>query len=135
MGTIKQCFNYAELAQAAYGTFPSTTINTSWLTHSKVGMSSAQAEKFVATWKVVDQYIAPSTEGNAGSGFSATVFQNISTGEYVFAVRGTEPSQMNDLLGADAFGIGGPGLALRQAVDLCNYRNILNASVFCVEVQ
>ncbi|MDR1275005.1 MAG: hypothetical protein LBL72_01230, partial [Candidatus Accumulibacter sp.] len=129
MGTIKQYFQHAELAQAAYATFSSTgVIAADNLTDDEVGagMSSAQAEKFAATWKVVDQYIAPSVGGLTGSGFSATIFQNISTGEYVLAVRGTEPSQMNDLLDADILlGIGGQGIALRQAIDLYNYRKSL----------
>ncbi|MDR1275002.1 MAG: hypothetical protein LBL72_01215 [Candidatus Accumulibacter sp.] len=125
MEKTKQHYQHAELAQAAYGTFsPVGTIDLGALTHENVGMPESQATEFSATWKVVDQYTAPSTDGNAGSGFSATMFQNISTGKYVFAVRGTEPGEKNDGE-ADLFGIEGTDFALRQVVDLYNYRKNL----------
>lgn len=140
MSTISELFQQAQLAEAAYANFFDSAGN---LITSKTGITaalisagfsknssdptlSAQASAFVKEWTVVDQYTAPSTLGLTGSGFSATVFKNITTGEYVFAVRGTEPTQINDLLGADAGGIGLQGIALHQALDLYNYRKSLD---------
>jgi hypothetical protein len=88
--------------------------------------SLTQATAFVEKWEVIDQYTAPQALGLTGIGFSATVFRNLDTGQYVFAARGTEPSLMNDLLVADISEIGFQGIALRQAIDLYNYRKSLD---------
>ena len=65
------------------------------------GFSATQAELFVATWQVVAH------QGNTDSGFSATLFKNKRTGEYVYAARGTEPSYpFNDITSADIGDLG-----------------------------
>jgi hypothetical protein len=56
--------------------------------------SATQAEDFVAHWEVV------SHQQNTASGFSATLFKNKDSGEYVYAVRGTEGPDYDDLLSA-----------------------------------
>jgi len=127
---ITTLYQQAELAQAAYAKnllpgAPSIRALTD------AGMTQTQAEAFAKEWRVVDQYTAPADSvpifGEVtGSGFSATIFQNIETKQYVFAIRGTEASNMNDLVDADASHIGFDGLALPQAIDLYNYLQSLN---------
>lgn len=51
-----------------------------------IGMTNTQANAFVASWSVVDQYTDPAT------GLSATVFEEIATGKKYIAIRGTEPT-------------------------------------------
>jgi len=134
MNAIQDLFQQAQLAEAAYADLLKNGVLVAGANDLEAALvandfSPAQASAFVEQWRVVDQYTASSWGGFAGSGFSATVFQNISTGQYVFAVRGTEPSKVNDLQ-ADVFGIGAQGIALRQAIDLynCSYR--LNSRQF-----
>ena len=57
--------------------------------------------------------------GNAASGFSATLFQDRDTGEYVFAIKGTFSTY--DALVADIGDIANDGLAHHQIVDMYNF--------------
>ncbi|MDP1757024.1 MAG: hypothetical protein Q8L38_06225, partial [Pseudohongiella sp.] len=69
------------------------------LTGNDVGMSVSQAEQFSATYRVAAQYT------DAGTGLSATVFQD-SAGKKYLAIRGTQASGTD--LAADgllAFGL------------------------------
>ncbi|HAD04554.1 MAG TPA: hypothetical protein DCF93_08000 [Desulfuromonas sp.] len=75
--------------------------------------SPAQAADFVAKWEVVSHQ--PNTE----SGFSATLFRNKVSGEYVYAARGTEEFGL-DLIAADLGDIVIDGLAMGQIVDMYN---------------
>jgi len=100
MTTVVDLFQQAELAEAAYASFFS---NSGVLltadadvkaalrdTNNNGNFSEAQATSFVSQWKVVDQYIGPTSLGGlVGSGFSATLFRDTTTGAYTFALRGT----------------------------------------------
>jgi hypothetical protein len=90
---------------------------------SKQGhFSATQAADFVATWKIV------SHQKNTDSGFSATLFKNKNTGEYVYSLRGTEPSQkIDDILITDVGDIVTDGLAIKQIVDMYNDWQRINA--------
>jgi len=104
MSTIQELFQQAQLTEAAYANFidPNTglpyTLNqkiTDALqdTGNHMTFSVTQADDFALHWKVITQ------QANTASGFSATLFQRIDTdpisgfqeGQYVYAVRGTEP--------------------------------------------
>jgi len=104
MSTIQDLFQQAQLTEAAYANFWNTTTNSTITDPELVtaaliasGFSSdpnnpaqsAQATAFVTQWRVVDQ------QPNTASGFSATVFEKLDasgtgTGQYTFAVRGSE---------------------------------------------
>lgn len=79
-------FEQSELALAAYATLASGIPNSAELVKDSTGMSVAQASDFAQNWTV----IAPTFNDPAGSGASATLFQNNATGEITLAVRGTE---------------------------------------------
>lgn len=118
MNTIQNLFQQAQLAEAAYADFaqypdPQTALE-------KEGFSTAQAADFVTHWRVVDQ------QPDMLSGFSATVFQNIATGEYAVAVRGT--NNVTDWSYANIGGIGLHGMAMSQAVDMYNWMLRLTAT-------
>lgn len=79
------------------------------------GFSATQAADFVANWEV------KSHQGNTSSGFSATLFKNKKTGEYVYATRGTEPDNpLGDILSADIGDLVTDGLAFKQITDMYN---------------
>jgi hypothetical protein len=91
-------------------------------TDYKGAFSATQAADFVATWKIV------SHQKNTDSGFSATLFKNKNTGEYVYSLRGTEPSQkIDDILITDVGDIVTDGLAIKQIVDMYNDWQRINA--------
>jgi hypothetical protein len=106
----------AELAMAAYGTFLDKTIAIDDLTNSSVGMSTSQAAAFVEKWQVAAQYSDPI------SGLSATVFEEIGTGQKIIAIRGTEPTG-NDLTADGLLAAGLPSnlnpqfIALKTQID------------------
>ena len=137
---VENWYEHSELAMAAYAVLWSEITDVAYrdaLVHKDVGMTAAQAAEFAKKWRVIDQYTAPAVSvplfGEiTGSGFSATVFERLDaegkpTGDYVFAVRGTESGNMNDLLRTDVLGIGYDGFALRQAIDMYNYVQSLKA--------
>jgi VCBS repeat-containing protein len=134
MNTIQNLFQQAQLAEAAYANFINPVTGNVYsdndsLTaaliaegfgkdkNSNIQTQSTQAADFLANWRVVDQL------PNTASGFSATVFQNVDTGQYVFAARGTETPILSNLPDwqADFVDIAGQGIALRQALDMYNY--------------
>jgi Ca2+-binding RTX toxin-like protein len=81
----------ATLALAAYGRLPvgiSGDAYTDALTDETVGMSSAQAVRFAARWRVVDD-----TYNDPLTGLSATVFEG--GGKRYLAIRGTDPSLLD----------------------------------------
>lgn len=120
MSSIQSLFQQAQLAEAAYANLaamnaatPKTTLELALKTGS-ASFSAAQATAFAAEWSVISQ------QSNTASGFSATLFKNNVTGEYVFAARGTEPQSPADW--ATDFGdIGADGIAIEQGVDMFNY--------------
>ena len=118
MSTIQTLFQQAQLAEAAYAKFDQVALANDALIAE--GFSAAQATDFLTHWRVVDHL------KNQDSGFSATVFESLDQpGQYALAIRGTEPGALLTDWPADLFGIGGQGIALRQAVDLYNYRQSL----------
>ncbi|MFA7293636.1 MAG: hypothetical protein WC023_15460, partial [Rhodocyclaceae bacterium] len=118
MSTIQYLFQQAQLAEASYANFAAFPNNPKGALEDE-GFSTAQATEFVLHWRVVDHL------RNQSSGFSATVFESLDhPGQYSMATRGTEAGTLADL-DADLFGIGSQGIALRQAIDLYNYRQSL----------
>ncbi len=133
MNTIQDLFQQAQLTEAAYANFfndagvLATDDNSVKAALQNEGFSTTQAAAFVAQWRVIDQYTAPSTLGVTGTGFSATVFQNIATGAYTLAIRGS--TDINDFV-ADAQLIFDTGIAAAQLVDLYNYWQRLTTPVY-----
>lgn len=84
MSNINGYLIQAELAMAAYGTFPGNTMAATELTGDTAGMSSLQADAFIAKWRVTAQ------SPDSLTGFSATVFEETSSGKKYLAIRGTE---------------------------------------------
>ena len=92
---------YAELAFAAYGTFPGGGLPSAL---RSAGFASAQAERFALDWRVLASYehsneayatYDPVTAAFAGlqtntNGLAVAVLQNLHTGERVLAIRGTD---------------------------------------------
>ncbi len=86
--------------------------------------SATQATDFVANWEIV------SHQRNTPSGFSATLFRNRETGEFVYANRGTEPG-IDDLVITDGGDIVTDGLAIKQIVDMYNdWQRIQSTGVY-----
>src|SRR3989344_8035387 len=89
MATITDYFQQAQLSLAAYALgLQREMLGQGYPGYVPAlidaGMSDAQAKNFADTYAVVDQY------NDSSTGFSATVFQNVHTGEYSLAIRGTE---------------------------------------------
>jgi hypothetical protein len=130
MNTITNLFQQSQLAEAAYANLTNAIGDQTLLKQAldvankdQFGgsFSSAQATDFVSNWRVINQYTAPGgVFPVGGTGFSATLFQDIGSGKYAFAIRGTEPG-LADLFGADGGDIAADGIAMDQAVDLYNY--------------
>ncbi|MGZ8271305.1 MAG: calcium-binding protein, partial [Methylophilus sp.] len=118
MTTMQQYFDYSQLSLTAYtenlqdGALSAT--NSTFLTEA--GLAQAQIDQLIASgWEVVDQS-KDSLYGD--SSFSATLFHNTQTDEYVFANRGTADS--TDYI-ADIWGIATLGLASSQVIDMYRY--------------
>jgi len=131
MSDVGEFFDIATLAEASYVLFDKLTD----FTDKKVldalqnnidfngNFSATQAANFVAEWEVV------SHQPNTDSGFSATLFKNKITGEYVYAARGTEPGNpMADIFYTDLGDIVVDGLAIGQIVDMYNDWQRINTS-------
>jgi hypothetical protein len=113
VNTITSLFQQAQLAEAAYANFLDTSGNlltTDALIKAALVASgfssdpnnptqSAQATAFINEWEVVDQYTANGIIFGDTSGFSATLFRNKTTGQYTFAIRGSQSPV--DFLAAD----------------------------------
>jgi pimeloyl-ACP methyl ester carboxylesterase len=122
MNTIQNLFEQAQLAEAAYADFANYPTTAKAL--EAEGMSKKQADEFVTRWTVVDQYRSPGLSLMDG-GFSATLFRNIDTDAYSFAIRGTVEIA-SDLVGADFGDIVMDGVVMDQVVDMYNYWQSLN---------
>jgi len=120
MSTIQQYYDYSQLSLTAYAIDLKVGIltNTSGFVLNKAGLTDQQITTLNTDgWQVVGQ----SSDAMYGSsGFSATLFKNTQTGEYVFANRGTEP-EVNDLAYADAWGIVIQGMASSQIIDMYRF--------------
>src|SRR3989344_2578422 len=98
MPTIKDYFEQAQFAQAAYANLDGSLSLVQALQETGTGkpnFSTSQANEFDDHYRVIHHL------PNTSSGFSATLFQNIDTGAYTFAIRGTEGFFDVDML-ADA---------------------------------
>lgn len=86
MSLMNEYFANAELSFAAYANLEMGMPAQSLINALKgVGMSSAQATDFATRWRVVDQY------NHSSNGFSAAVFEDISSGKRVLIVdQGSE---------------------------------------------
>ncbi|SFG13752.1 calcium-binding protein [Neptunomonas qingdaonensis] len=133
---IKTAYNHALLAEAAYADLWDEAANKTVTSVDKVKaallavtspLSETQIDEFLNDWEVV------SHQANTASGFSATLFKNKHTQEYVFANRGTEletlSEKLNDVLFADLLGIGRSGIATSQAFDMYRYFKKLQTPV------
>ncbi|MGH8612469.1 MAG: calcium-binding protein [Gammaproteobacteria bacterium] len=120
MGTIQDLFRQSQVAEAAYANFAAFPNNPKDALED-AGFSATQASAFVEQWQVLSQYTSPpGTFGiTDGVGFSATLFQDRETGQYVFAVRGSELGFSD--LAADLGDIVADGLALDQIIEMYNY--------------
>lgn len=117
MTAITNYFEQAQLSLAAYaldlqqGMFGSE--NADYVAALRDGgMSQSQAEEFANTYTVIAQ--SPET-GFLGNGFSATVFQNVESGELTVAIRGSE-KDLNDWFGTNFGDIGSDGIAVSQGL-------------------
>lgn len=84
MSQIVNYFLNSELAFAVYADLVPGVDPIPALTDSDVGMSQKQAEAFATKWRVAAQHT------DASNGLSATVFEEVATGQRYLAVRGTE---------------------------------------------
>ncbi|MHB9119270.1 MAG: hypothetical protein ACYC2R_13510, partial [Burkholderiales bacterium] len=88
MNTITEYYKQAELALAAYSNLVPSMTKDAYITALKdsgKGMSPLQASDFASKWTVIGTpYTDPVT------GVSATVFQEIATGQKTLAIRGTQ---------------------------------------------
>jgi hypothetical protein len=125
MNTIQNLFQQTQLAEAAYANFAGMNVSTTkqaiidvLVTPDADGnFSAAQATDFAVRYQVVSQYSVPGISFMDG-GFSATVFQNITTGAYTFAARGTAGATD---LSTDLGDIVADGIAVSQVIDMYNY--------------
>lgn len=105
------------LAQASYGLFKSLAdvdVVAALKDPKKGGFSDTQAKEFIKGYELV------SYQENTENGFAAAIFENRITHEVTFSIRGTE-GDFNDMVEADAIGIGFNGIATWQSIDLFNY--------------
>ncbi|MCU7837981.1 MAG: hypothetical protein KZQ94_01230 [Candidatus Thiodiazotropha sp. (ex Troendleina suluensis)] len=125
MNTVQGYYTHAELAQASYANLESGIPRIPALTDPDVGFSPTQARDFAENWRVLDQYDGRVEETYTDefgqehtflnpTGLSVTAFEHVETGEQVVAIRGTEPSDINDLV-TDVIDIGTIGTTEKQA--------------------
>jgi hypothetical protein len=111
MQTIKQYLDFAETTFAAYA--QGLVVNGNNIESFKVAeFIETQAVKFQVKWNVLAQ---SSVQLN---GFSATLFQERSTGEKVLAIRGTENSVSDYLTDIVDIGLLGSVAAMPQYASL-----------------
>ena len=99
MTSIQEYFVQSELSIASYALLTLGQPNTAELIKDSCGMSISEAQKFAATYTILDQYT------DAVTGVSATIFRSNATGEVTVAVRGTE-FQAGDLLADGLLALG-----------------------------
>jgi hypothetical protein len=64
---------------------------------------------------------------NTDSGYSATLFKSKEDGSYVYAIRGTELSDIPGDIATDVYDIVTDGIAIDQLIDMYNHWQWLNA--------
>ena len=123
MNNTLKLYDMAQMAEASYAELNSGMSGASFAqslqedTSNSPLFSKVQADYFSSKW-FVNSHIP-----NTPSGFSATIFEEISTGIRTLAIRGTEMTadSYNDLIIADGAGISLNGAAFEQIVDMYNY--------------
>ena len=136
-GTMRDYALNAQLSMAAYGTFD-LSINSNVVLYlealrdADVGMSESQARAFIGidenNQTIVDEggqriagfEIIHHHPDDNSDGFSATVFLSRETGEYYFAIRGTDPTDLFTDWVTNAQALFS-GAARNQVVRLINY--------------
>lgn len=131
INAIEKYFEYAQLAQASYGSFTSfdtLSVKAKLEEVNKGNFTIKQADEFLK------QYTLISHQPNTLSGFSASVFKSApdenGVVEYTLAIRGTEvdlAGLITDWGTANIADIGFNGIAIKQAIDLMNYYQRLTA--------
>ncbi|MCI0563015.1 MAG: hypothetical protein MN733_31445, partial [Nitrososphaera sp.] len=120
MPTLKQYFEFSQLAQAAYAHIENGLQATALVNVDTAEFTPRQANAFVDD---ATGYTLLNHQPNDPSGFSASVFRSNETGQIVIAFRGTEGSPRDLDLGdiaADA-DILVTGYARQQIVSAYNY--------------
>ncbi|ODS25065.1 hypothetical protein AB835_00740 [Candidatus Endobugula sertula] len=115
---IEQLSDLLSTSVASYGALSKDRLAQNLYSEDQgAGFSIIQSENFSEKYKLLNQ------QENTASGFSATVFEDQTTGKKILAIRGTEilTDIVNDLVVADILGIGGKGYANSQAIDLYRY--------------
>ncbi|SDE53697.1 hypothetical protein [Desulfuromonas thiophila] len=124
MSDVKKYYDLATLAEASYILFDKLNnvysdekvrlaLQNTDVNHGS--FSATQAADFVDHWQVISHQ-----KNTPESGFSATLFRNKDTNEYIYACRGTEGAFSDDLWSADYGDIVTDGLAIKQIVDMYN---------------
>jgi len=111
--TIREYFNNAQFAQAAYAILNKDLSQADYerTLENNADFSLSQASQFASQYSIIHD------QQNTSDGFSATLFQD-TAGTFTLAIRGTEPSLsgiVDDLFLTDSGDIGGDGIALKQA--------------------
>lgn len=115
MEQIQLFYQYSQLSMAAYGNDLDSSPNIN-VPLVAAGFTVASAQELIDQhWEVVSQSEDAMYEE---SGFSATLFHNTQTGEYVFANRGSLGVQD---LWTDFWGIAVQGTAGAQTIDMYRY--------------
>lgn len=87
MATLNQYFGFAQLAQASYSSLfpgdPNPVVINALKDQGGAGFAQVQADTFAASYTILSQR-------NDTNGFSATLFQNNTTGQKILAIRGTD---------------------------------------------
>ena len=130
---INTLFHEALLAQAAYADLQAILTKEALITKLQDkdlvgGVTQAQAEYFA------DHFIVVQQDNNPETGFSATLFQNIESGKYHLANRGSAPPPSWDLdFNVDWTGANlqnySWGMAYDQVADLINFTFVLRKRV------
>ncbi|MBL4680529.1 MAG: hypothetical protein JKY88_07380, partial [Pseudomonadales bacterium] len=130
MGTLN-LFSQVSLADASYVNLSSLTAASDQQAminllkadpgpFSTARFSDAQAIAFANEWSFVHQL------ENTDTGFSATLFQNIQTGKFALAIRGSEEIIV-DILATNIDDLVFDGIAMDQVIDMYNYWQQLTA--------
>jgi len=117
--TIREYFNNAQFAQAAYAVLDKDLGSAAYKQTLKddADFSTSQATQFASQYSIIHD------QQNTSNGFSTTLFKD-SSDQYTLAIRGTEPTLSGigaDLFLTDIADIGADGIALKQGIDLFNY--------------
>lgn len=121
MPTLKQLFEFSQLAQAAYAHLENGSPPSAFVNNDTAEFSLSQATVFLDD---ATGYSLLHHQPNDSSGFSASLFRNNSTGGITITFRGTEGLPLNNIdpcdIAADA-DIVTIGYARQQIISAYNY--------------